>query len=188
MTAGHAFVVPLHDTSHLQEPAQLTVPHAGSRPVQFALHAPVPQLSVPHAALPPEQFAMQSPVVQLMLPHAALPAQVALQSPVVQLMLPHALSPVQLTLQSLVVQVIAAHASVTLHVMSHDADVAQLIEPHAPAVVHSILQFQPEGQLMLPLPVPTIMQVLVEKSHMPLQIAGHTAASSGRLGASICGF
>jgi hypothetical protein len=182
------FVVPSHATSHLHEVPQLTVPHAGSRPAHVALHAPVPQFSVPHAALPPEQFAVQSPVVQLMVPHAPLPAQVALQSPVVQLMLPHAFVPVQLTLQSLVVHWIALHASVTLHVTSHDAAVVQVIVPHAPAVGHSILQFQPAGQLMLPLPAPTIMHVLVEKSQLPLQIAGHTAASSGRLGASTCGF
>ena len=181
-------MVPLHATSHLHDVPQLTVPHAGSTPVHVALLAPVPQFTVPHAALPPEQFAVQSPVVQLMLPHAPLPAQVATQSPVVQLMLPHAFVPVQLTLQSLVVHWIALHALATLHVTSHDAAVVQVTVPHAPAVVHSILQFQPEGQLMLPLPVPTIMQVLVEKSQLPLQIAGHTAASSGLGGASICGF
>lgn len=209
MTAGQAFVVPSHETSHWQEAAQFTVPQAGSSPVQVAVHGPVPQLIVPQAALPPEQVSVQAPVPQLTEPHALLPAQVAEQSPLVhemlphaaappeqltsqspdvQLTLPHAFGPTQLTLQSLVLHVIPRHALPDVHSISHDAAFVQLIMPHAPLVLHAISQFQPVGQVMLPLPVPTMLHVDVVKSHIPLQTAGQTAASTGRLGASSSGF
>ena len=205
MTAGQVFVRSLHDTSHRQEDAQFTVPQARSSPVHVALHGPLPQVIVPQAALPSEQVSVHAPVPQLIAPHALLPAQVAVQSPLVhemlpqaalplppeqltsqspdvQLTLPHALGPTQLTLQSLVLHVIPRHALAAVHSMSHDAALVQLISPHAPLVVHAISQFQPLGQVMLPLPVPTMLHVDVAKSHMPLQIAGHTAASRGRTG------
>jgi hypothetical protein len=211
MTAGQAFVVPLHETSHMQEDAQFTVPQAGSSPVQVAVQGPVPQLIVPQAALPPEQISVQAPAPQLTEPHALLPAQVAEQSPVVheilphaalppppeqltaqspdvQLTLPHAFAPTQLTVQSFVLQVIPRHALPAVHSISHDAAFEQLIMPHAPLVLHAMSQFQPVGQVMFPLPVPTMLHVDVAKSHMPLHTVGQTAASTGRLGASSRGF
>ena len=166
----------------------MTVLHAGSAPLHVASHRPVPQLSVPHAALPPAQSALQSPVVQLIEPHAPAPMQVASQSPLVQVMLPHACAPVHSTWQSFVLHVMPRQAEPAEQVTSHDAAFAQLIVPHAPDVPHSMLQFQPLGHVMLPLPVPTIVQLDVVKLHVPAQISGHTAASSGRDGASMSGF
>ena len=90
------FVVPLQETSHLHEFAQLTGPQDESEPDpeprQVAEHSPMPQLSVPQAALP-EHVASHLPLVHEIVPHAALPPppeQFAVQSPLVQLMLPHA--------------------------------------------------------------------------------------------------
>ena len=223
--AGQMFVVPLHETSHLHEAAQLTGPHAGSTPVQMAEHSPVPQESVPHAALPPEQFvrhrpvvhvmlpqallpaqvasqspaphvivphaalplppeqsALQSPVVQLMLPHAALPVHVASQLPVVHCTLPQACCPVHATVQFFVLHVMPRQALSALHVMSHDAELPQLIVPQAPPMAHVMSQFHPVGQVMLPLPVPVIVHVVVWTSQLS-QADGHSKASSGRASA-----
>lgn len=165
------------------------VPHVMSLqallPVQLAVQVPSPQISLPQtwAPLPPEQVSVHVPVVHEMLPHAALPVQVASQVPVVHEMLPHAALPVQVSLQSLVPHVMFWHA-LDVHAISHDAALLQLIAPHAPAVGHVMLQCQPGGHVMLPLPVPVIVQVDVPKSHMPPQTAGHTAASGGRASSS----
>ncbi len=207
MTAGQASVVPLQETSHLHEDEQFTVPHDGSRPVQVALHSPVPQFMVPQAALPPAQVwmhlplpqlspaqallpwqsAVQSPLEQLTVPQAALPLppeHETSQLPLVQPMLPHARGPMHETLQSCVLHWMPRHALPAVHLTSHDAEFVQLIVPHAPVVGHSMLQFQPVGQVRLPLPVPTIVHVNVAKSQVPLQIGGHTAASAGRASSS----
>jgi hypothetical protein len=175
--AGQVFVTPLQLTSHLHEFAQLTVPHADSAPMQVAEHAPVPQFSVPHAAAPPEQVSVQSPVVQLRLPHAPAPVQVAVQSPLVHVMLPHACVPVHVTLQSFVLHVMPLHAPSAVHSIVHASATVHVIEPHAPDCSQRMWQFQPAGQVMLPLPAPTIVQVPAARSQPPLQIAGHVAVS-----------
>lgn len=207
------FVVPSQETSHLHEFAQLTEPQDESEPdpepTQVAEHSPRPQLSVPQAALPPEQSVRQRPVVQLMPPHALLPVHVAsqlplvheivphaalppppeqsaVQSPLVQPMLPHAFCPTHSTVQSLVWQVMPRQALSAVQWMSHDCACVQLIVPHAPVEPQLMMQFQPGGHARLPLPVPVIVHVVVWKSHVPPQIAGHTAASRG--GASSSGF
>jgi hypothetical protein len=64
--------------------------------------------------------------------------------------------------------------------MSHDAALMQSIIPHAPGVEQPMLQFHAVGQVMLAVPVPVIVHVVVVKSHPPLQVSGHTAASSSR--------
>ena len=209
---GQRFVVPLHNTSHLHELAQLTALHAEalpSLPTQFALHSPGPHVSEPHAALPPEHSVRHRPVVQLTLPHALLPWQVASQSPVVQLivphaalppppeqvasqlplvhvMLPHAALPVHVTLQSRVLHVMPRHALPAVQPIVHDAALVQLIAPHAPLVPHSMLQFHAFGHVTLPLPVPVIEHVVVWKLQPPLQAAGHSAASRGRASTGRC--
>ena len=168
---------------------QLSVPQAALPPEQISVHAPVVHVMLPHAALP-AQVAVQSPLVQPIVPHAALPPppeQFAVQSPLVQLMLPQACWPVQLTLQSFVLHVMPRHALLAVQSISHEAALVQLISPHAPLVPHVMVQFQPVGQVMLPLPVPTIVHDVVAKSQLPPQMSGHTAASSGLGGASTSG-
>lgn len=182
-------MVPLHETSHLQAELQSTLPHAGSVPMHVALHAPVPQVSVPHAALPPEHVSMQLPVVHITAPHAALPSHVAVQSPLVQVIVPHAalpLPPEHVTLQSPVVHEMSPHAALPVHV-AVQLLVAHVMSPQEPALPHMMVQFQPAGQLRLPLPVPTIVHDFVAKLHVPPQMSGHTAASSGLGGASTSG-
>ena len=70
-----------------------------------------------------------------------------------------------------------------VHSISHDAAFVQVIVPHAPIEPQMMLQFQPAGHVMLPLPVPVIVHSVVWKLHVPPQIVGHTAASSGRASA-----
>jgi hypothetical protein len=127
------------------------------------------------------------PLVQVMLPHAALPVHVASHEPVVQLTLPQACWPVQVILQSFVPHWMLRHALFAVQSMVHDAALVHVSMPHAPGELHMMLQFQPAGQVRLPLPVPTIVHVDVWKSHVPPQIAGHTAASGGLTNASIRG-
>jgi hypothetical protein len=203
---GHRLVVPSHVTSHWHELVQFTVPHADAAPAEpwhVTSQRSLPQLTVPHAALPPEQVsrqrpelhvrvphapvpeqvAVQSPELHEMLPHASAPVQVAVQSPELHEMLPHALAPAQSTLQSAFPQVMPRHASGVGQSMLHESAFVQVIVPHAPATGQVMLQFQPAGQVMLPPPVPWIVQVVVWKSHWSWQIAGHTAASAGRASA-----
>ncbi len=212
IVVGQGFVRSLHETSHLQDDSQSTLPHAdviSPPPVHVAWHSPVPQVSGPHAASPPEQsarhrpvvheiaphallpahVASQSPVVQLIVPHAALPLppeQLAVQSPVVQPMLPHAFTPTHVTSQSRVLHVMARHAPSAVQSTSHDSALVQQIAPHAPLVSHRILQFQPLGQVMSSPPEPTIVHDRVWKLHVSPQMLGHTAASEGP--ASTSGF
>jgi hypothetical protein len=167
----------------------LSVPQAALPPEQVWTHAPVVHVTLPHAALP-TQVAVQSPVVQLILPHAAPPLppeQFAVQSPLVQPMLPHACWPMQSTAQFFVLQVMPRHALSAVQSISHDAALVQLIVPHAPGVGHMMLQFQPMGQVILPLPVPMIVHDIVAKLQLPPQMSGQIAASSGLGGASTSG-
>lgn len=205
---------PLHATSHLHDDSQSTLPHADDPsppPVQVAWHSPVPQVSVPQASTPPEQSAWHRPVEHVIAPHALLPAQDASQSPVEQLIVPHAAlplppeqstvqspdvqrtsphaaTPAQVTSQSFVLHVIPRHALSAVQSTSHDSAAVQLIAPHAPLASQRMLQFQPVGQVMSAPPVPTIVHVLVWKSHDPSQMAGHTSGASGNCNASTSGF
>jgi hypothetical protein len=200
---GHTLFVRSQLTSHWHELAHETSPHALSVPMHVAVHLPVPQVSAPHASVPPLHVSVQSPPVHDMVPHALLPAQVRVQSPVVHVSVPHTALPpplMQLSVQFPVVQLTLPHALAPVHVTSqffvaHETDAhalfaaqrtlqlapaPQLIAPQAPALGHEMSQFQPIGQATLPLPVPVIVQVVVAKSQPPLQLVGHTAASSSR--------
>lgn len=159
-------------------------------PWQSAVHVPSRQVSRPQTCrpLPPEHVSLHVPLVQLMLPHAALPVQVASHVPVVQLMLPHACCPVQVILQFFEPHWMLRHAFADVHSMLHEAALLHVSMPHAPGEPHMMLQCQPGGHTRLPLPVPTIVHVDVAKSQVPPQIAGHTAASIGLVGASASGF
>ena len=79
-----------------------------------------------------------------------------------------------------VLHVMPRHALAAVQLTSHAVALAQLIVPHAPVVEQLIVQFQPAGHVMLPLPVPVISHVAAAKLQVPPQIAGHTAASSMR--------
>lgn len=71
------------------------------------------------------------------------------------------------------------HASSDVQLMSHDAAFTQLIAPHEPGEAQLMMQFQPAGHAMLPVPLPLIVHSPFSKLHVPAQIAGHTAASIG---------
>ena len=139
-------------------------------------------MRLPHTATPapPLQVSLQLPAPHVKFPQASLPEQAAVQSPLVQLMLPHALTPVQVTSQFFVMHEMPRHASALAQSILQEAALPQLIPPHAPALPQVMLHFHAVGQVMLPLPVPVIVQVVVLKSQPPLQIAGQTAASSSR--------
>jgi hypothetical protein len=94
-------------------------------------------------------------------------------------MSPHAeLPPLHVTTQVLESHVMSPHAVPAVHWMSHVFASVQSISPHAPGLAQPIVQFQPVGQLIAPLPAPTIVHVLVPKSH-EAHVGGHTAASGG---------
>ena len=116
-------------------------------------------------------------MVQLIVPHAAWPMHVRVQSPVVHVRLPHAFwPPLHVALQSDVVHAMLPQAPAVVQLTSQLAAFVQVMLGHAPDVEHSMLQFQPVGQL-IGVPVPVIVQVCFVKSHVPAQIAGHTGAS-----------
>ena len=123
--------------------------------------SPIRRTRLPHASSLPEQVSLQSPVVQLMFSHASTPEQVAVQSPVVQVMLPQALTPVQVASQLAAPQVMFRQAFAEVQAILQVAASIPVIVPHAPAEAHVMSQFQPDGHVMLPLPMPVIVHVEV---------------------------
>ena len=125
------------------------------------------------------QFCVHVPVLHDIAPHADPPSHAAVHVPDVHVMLPHARAPVHVTSHGFVLHVMPRHASSDVQLMSHEIAFAQLIAPHAPGVAQLMMQFQPAGHEMLPVPAPVIVHSDFAKSHLPAQIAGHTAASIG---------
>jgi len=69
------------------------------------------------------------------------------------------------------------HAPLAVHDTVHDKADVQLTLPHAFCVPHVIPQCQPDGQEMLPLPVPVTLHVCVAKSQLG-QMLGHIGGES----------
>jgi hypothetical protein len=151
------------------------------------LQLPVAHDRLPHALLPmlpPVHVSVQLPLlVQDIAPQAEPPVHAAVQLPVVHWIVPHACAPVHVMSHGFALHVMLPHALSAVQLMSHDAAFVQLIVPHALAEPQLMMQFQPVGQVTA-VPLPVIVHVPAAKSHVPPQIAGHTAASIGR-GASI---
>ncbi len=175
---------------HAPEPTHVTVaeppsvvmsPHAALPPLHEIPQAPAPHV-MPRHAEPPLHVALPPPVPSEMLPQLALPRQLTSHLPPVQLMFPHASVvplPSHVMLQVPTAHVTLLHAPTLPHVSLHDSDCVQLTSWHAPWVAQPITQFQPAGQVMLPLPVPVMLQVFVWKLH---SVPGHT---DGQIAASI---
>jgi hypothetical protein len=184
------------------EPAPAVMLPQAPEPSQVTVPDPLPVLTVPHAPLPLLQVTPQ-PVEHVTLPHAEPPLHVALPLPVPNDRFPQLLLPRQVSAHVAAVQLILPHASVVplpshstlhvpaehvmsphefgaLHVMLHDSELVQWMSPHAPPVVQPIVQCQPEGHVMVPLPSPVTLHVWVPKSHwLPGHTLGQTAASAG---------
>lgn len=181
----HASRPPEQVVVHGPVPLHAVLPHAPA-PVHVRLQLPVEaQVIVPQTAepLPPLHVCVQLPVPHMRLSHAPDPVQVAVTLPVVLEMLAQAFVPVHVTSQFFVRHWIVRHASSATQSMSQLAALPQLMAPHALGVGQPMVQFHAVGHTMLPLPVPVIVHVLVAKSQPPLQVAGHTAASSSRASA-----
>jgi hypothetical protein len=151
----------------------------------------VPQVTLPQAE-PPVQVALPPPVPNVRLPQLFEPRHVSTQCAVLlQVMLPHALvlaAPSHSTVQLPAAQLMFPHAFGAPHVMSHDSELVQWMSPHAPPVEQPIMQCQPAGHVIVPLPRPVTLQVCVAKLHaVPGHTLGHTAASGGASGGpSMC--
>jgi len=65
------------------------------------------------------------------------------------------------TVQSFVLHVMPRQALSAVQPIVHDAELPQLIVPHAPGIAHVMSQFHPGGHVMLPLPAPVIVHVVV---------------------------
>src|SRR5262249_31531324 len=117
-----------------------------------------------------------------MSPHAFEPSQVASQVPLVHDRLPHALPAlpelVQCVVQLAVSHVMLPHARSLPHVTSHDCAIVHEMSPHAAVPLQLLVQSQPAGHVIAPLPVPVIVQVLLPKLHCP-HCGGQIATSIG---------
>jgi hypothetical protein len=176
-TAPHA---PLPVQSSVQRPEPQVISCGQDElPLQVRRQSPLVHDSSPHALLPPPHVCVQSPDVQLRSPHAFAPLQVAAQLPLVHWMSPHAFAPVHSTSHAAPLHVIVSHAPAP-HVMSQDSAAEHEIVRHELGVGQSMSQFQPAGQVTLPLPLPwpVILHDFVSTSHES-QTLGHAPPSSG---------
>jgi hypothetical protein len=183
IVVGHVSpLVVLQLTWQPHEVPQLTLPHAGSRPVQVAVHLPAPQIALPHAALPPPHVSVHVPPVHVIAALQAFepvqsrlqspvdehvsepqtcwpppPLHVSVQSPVEHVTLPHASEPVQVAVQSPLVQPMLPHAFVPVQ-STVQSFVWHVMPRHALSALQWTLQ-----------PVPALPQLIVP--HAPL--VGH---------------